>query len=98
MAWLRSMKHPKGKYATWTMEFNYYDFDVYHRPGKDQWWADSFSRLAKLMPESRPGCLIGELMDGRPVEHLLQGSNDATAESAYAPNRCEIRGRLGETF
>ena len=55
LVWLRSMKHPKGKYATWVMEFNCYDFDVHHRPGKDHWWADSFSRLAKLMPESRPG-------------------------------------------
>ena len=57
LVWLRSMKHPKGKCATWVMEFNCYDFDVHHRPGKDHWWADSFSRLAKLMPESRPGCL-----------------------------------------
>ena len=82
LVWLRSMKHPKGKYATWTMEFNCYDFEVHHRPGKDHWWADSFSRLAKLMPESRPGCLIGELMEGRPVEHLLQDSDVATAGSA----------------
>ncbi|KAL1495621.1 hypothetical protein AB1Y20_016489 [Prymnesium parvum] len=53
LVWLRSMKNPKGKFATWTMELQCYDFEVFHRPGELHRAADALSRLAKLMPEER---------------------------------------------
>lgn len=44
LKWILSQKQAKGRIGRWIMEFQQYDFDIIHRPGKDNVVADYLSR------------------------------------------------------
>ena len=50
LVWLRNVKRPKGKYATWTMEMQCYDWTITHNPARDHRGPDALSRLASVLP------------------------------------------------
>ena len=45
--WVRSMKHESALLHHWAAQLEDYDFEVLHRPGKNQGHADALSRLFK---------------------------------------------------
>ncbi|CAG8738232.1 5262_t:CDS:1, partial [Funneliformis mosseae] len=45
LKWLRTSKIPKGRRARWIMELQQYDFNIQHRPGKNNANTDALSRL-----------------------------------------------------
>ena len=47
LQWLRSMKHKSALLHRWTAQLEDYDFEVLHRPGKNQGHVDALSRLSK---------------------------------------------------
>ena len=47
LQWLRSMKHKSTVLHHWAAELKNYDFEVLHRPGKNQGHVDALSRLSK---------------------------------------------------
>ena len=47
LQWLRSMKHESALLHRWGAQLEDYDFEVLHRPGKNQGHVDALSRLSK---------------------------------------------------
>ena len=47
LQWLRSMKHESALQHRWAAQLEDYDFEVLHRPGKNQDHVDALSRLSK---------------------------------------------------
>ena len=45
LQWLRSMKHESALLHRWAAQLEDYDFEVLHRPGKNQGHVDALSRL-----------------------------------------------------
>ena len=45
LQWLRSMKHESALLLHWAAQLEDYDFEVMHRPGKNQGHVDALSRL-----------------------------------------------------
>ena len=45
LQWLQSMKHESTLLYHWTAQLEDYDFEVLHRPGKNQGHVDALSRL-----------------------------------------------------
>ena len=45
LQWLRSMKHESALLHRWAAQLEDYDFEVLHRPGKNQGPVDALSRL-----------------------------------------------------
>jgi hypothetical protein len=45
LKWLRTSKIPKGRRARWIMELQQYDFNIQHRPEKNNANSDALSRL-----------------------------------------------------
>ncbi|CAG8732433.1 3230_t:CDS:1, partial [Funneliformis mosseae] len=43
LKWLRTLKIPKGRHARWIMELQQYDFNIQHKPGKNNANADALS-------------------------------------------------------
>lgn len=44
MVWLKSAKHT-GRLERWALKLQEYDFDIVHRPGKNNYVPDALSRL-----------------------------------------------------
>lgn len=49
LKWLYSIKDPMGRIARWCIRLQQYDFDVIHRPGKDNVIADTLSRAVPII-------------------------------------------------
>lgn len=49
LIWLYSLKEPKGRLARWIMKLQSYNFEITHRPGKENLLADSLSRFPGLV-------------------------------------------------
>ena len=47
LKWLRSMKHESALLHRWAAQLEDYDFEVLHRPGKNQGYVDALGRLTK---------------------------------------------------
>ena len=45
LQWLRSMKHESALLHRWAAQLEDYDFEILHRPGKNQVHVDALSRL-----------------------------------------------------
>lgn len=69
---LRSIKKPKGKLATWSMELQTYDYEVIHRPGRLHKGADIMSRLAHVLPAARGS-------GHRPIQQAIEEAREREA-------------------
>lgn len=72
ITWLRSIRKPKGRLATYCMELQVHDFEIVHRPGRENELADTQSRLARLMPEHRPGSIVDSALAGVSTDPIVK--------------------------
>ncbi|GBC54389.2 enzymatic polyprotein, putative [Rhizophagus irregularis DAOM 181602=DAOM 197198] len=61
---LMSAKIPTGRRARWVMELQQYNFEIIHRPGKENKNADALSRLLTMKKGKKPMIVIIYGVDG----------------------------------
>ncbi|EXX62263.1 transposon Ty3-I Gag-Pol polyprotein [Rhizophagus irregularis DAOM 181602=DAOM 197198] len=59
-----SAKIPIGRRARWVMELQQYNFEIIHRPGKENKNADALSRLLTMKKGKKPTIVIIDGVDG----------------------------------
>jgi transposase InsO family protein len=50
LTWLQGLKEPKGRLARWILNLQEYQFDIKHRPGRQNGNADALSRFPPKVP------------------------------------------------
>jgi hypothetical protein len=69
LTWLFKSKELDGKIARWVMAIMEFDFDIEHRPGKDNTIADALSRSFEYDPVE---CTLEDLQLGSWMTHLFR--------------------------
>ena len=92
--WLKSLKHPQRRFASWLANLQEFDFTVVHRPGRLHANADALSRLAHLAPDcpvhdiSSGARLMASLHDGDTVRVVSQrGKRTRTIDTHHIPSQ-----------
>ena len=52
LTWLQGLREPKGRLAQWILSLQEYDFDIEHRPGRENGNADAL--LRSPLPTTSP--------------------------------------------
>ena len=83
LVWLRSLKNPQKRLASWIADLQEFDMLVVHRPGVDNVPADRGSRLTHLMPDSVASRLVASLTPVRELETRGLNSSRSPARTLW---------------
>ena len=75
LSWLMKVKDPTGRLARWALQLQQYDFEIIHRPGRQNGAADALSRRDYTSSNPVPSAPIDAIQDDCPPAvplHTLQ--------------------------
>ena len=76
VVWLLKQKETRGRLARWIMELSKYDFEVFHKPGKENLVADALSRSSNLPEVCSSQDLSSNTSGAFPLDKLRQAQRE----------------------
>lgn len=68
LKWLGNLKEPQGRLARWALKLQQYDYEILHRPGKENAAADALSRIHEEAQE----CAEVQVQNDKWYDKMLQ--------------------------